>query len=70
MSDAITESRGIFSNIRKAIRYLIACNLGEVLTLLFRHCDLASCAAVGHAYFVDKYDNLGNSRHFRGRRNA
>lgn len=35
MSDAITESRGIFSNIRKAIRYLIACNLGEVLTLLF-----------------------------------
>lgn len=35
MSDAITESRGIFSNIRKAIRYIIACNLGEVLTLLF-----------------------------------
>ncbi len=35
MSDAVTESRAIFSNIRRAIRYLIACNLCEVLTLLF-----------------------------------
>ena len=36
--------------------------------------DIVSAAGVAkgtfYLYFVDKYDNLGNSRHFRGRRNA
>lgn len=30
---AVKEGRGIFDNIRKAIHYLISCNLGEVLTV-------------------------------------
>lgn len=32
---AIEEGRGIYENIRKFIRYLLACNLGEVLTMFF-----------------------------------
>jgi len=31
---AIEEGRGIYENIRKFIRYLLACNVGEVLTML------------------------------------
>lgn len=38
---AIEEGRGIYDNIRKFIRYLLACNLGEVLTMF-----LASLLAV------------------------
>lgn len=30
---AIEEGRGIFDNIRKFVRYLLSCNLGEVLTM-------------------------------------
>lgn len=32
---AIEEGRGIYENIRKSIRYLLACNMGEVLTMFF-----------------------------------
>lgn len=32
---AIKEGRGIYENIRKSIRYLLACNMGEVLTMFF-----------------------------------
>lgn len=31
---AIEEGRGIYSNIRKFIRYLLGCNIGEILTML------------------------------------
>lgn len=30
---AVEEGRGIYSNIRKAIHYLLSCNLGEILTI-------------------------------------
>lgn len=33
--NAIEEGRGIYSNIRKFIRYLLACNIGEVITMFF-----------------------------------
>ena len=32
---AIEEGRGIYENVRKFIRYLLACNTGEVLAMLF-----------------------------------
>lgn len=32
---AIREGRGIYDNIRKFIRYLLSCNVGEVLTMFF-----------------------------------
>lgn len=32
---AIEEGRGIYDNIRKFIRYLLSCNVGEVLTMFF-----------------------------------
>ena len=32
---AIEEGRTIFSNIRKSIRYLLSCNIGEVVLLIF-----------------------------------
>ncbi|MBI5888479.1 MAG: cation-translocating P-type ATPase [Deltaproteobacteria bacterium] len=31
---AVEEGRGIFSNIRKVVHFLISCNIGEILTLL------------------------------------
>lgn len=32
---AIEEGRGIYDNIRKSIHYLLSCNTGEILTMLF-----------------------------------
>ncbi len=31
---AVEQGRGIYSNIRKAIHYLLSCNIGEIVTLL------------------------------------
>jgi Ca2+-transporting ATPase len=33
--DAIAEGRGIYDNIRKSIHFLLSCNTGEILTVLF-----------------------------------
>ena len=30
---AVEQGRGIYSNIRKAIHYLLSCNIGEILTI-------------------------------------
>ncbi len=32
---AIKEGRGVFQNIKKAIHFLISCNIGEIITLFF-----------------------------------
>lgn len=32
---AVKEGRGIFENIKKGIHFLISCNIGEIMTLLF-----------------------------------
>lgn len=32
---AIREGRGIYDNIRKAIHFLISCNIGEIITIFF-----------------------------------
>ncbi len=32
---AVEQGRGIFSNIRKAIHYLLSCNIGEIITIFF-----------------------------------
>lgn len=32
---AVAEGRGIYSNIRKAIHYLLSCNIGEIITIFF-----------------------------------
>lgn len=31
---AVKESRGIFNNVKKAVHFLISCNLGEIITVL------------------------------------
>lgn len=31
--DAVEEGRGIFQNIRKAVHFLISCNIGEIMTI-------------------------------------
>ena len=32
---AVEEGRGIYDNIKKSIHYLLSCNAGEILTMLF-----------------------------------
>lgn len=32
--DVVEEGRGIFSNIRKVVHFLLSCNIGEIITLL------------------------------------
>ena len=32
---AVEQGRGIYANIRKAIHYLLSCNIGEILTIFF-----------------------------------
>ena len=35
IAEAVKQGRGIYDNIRKFIRYMLACNLGEVVTMFF-----------------------------------
>ncbi len=50
---AVEEGRGIYSNIRKAIHYLLSCNIGEILTIFlatvfsFPHAPSARCSCCG-----------------------
>lgn len=47
------EGRGIYSNIRKVVGYLLGTNIGEVLTVFFAMI-LAANAASLHAASLDK----------------
>ncbi len=38
---AVEEGRGIFDNIRKFVRYLLSCNVGEIMTIFFSMLFLA-----------------------------
>lgn len=33
--EAVSEGRGIYENIRKAIHFLLSCNIGEIITIFF-----------------------------------
>ena len=33
--NAVEEGRGVYDNIKKSVKYLLSCNLGEVLTIFF-----------------------------------
>jgi len=33
--EAVREGRGIYDNIRKAVRFLLSCNMGEIITVFF-----------------------------------
>ncbi|HBR30657.1 MAG TPA: ATPase, partial [Clostridiales bacterium] len=33
--EAVRQGRGIYSNIKKAVHFLLSCNIGEILTVFF-----------------------------------
>jgi len=55
--DAVKQGRGIYENIRKAIHFLIATNIGEIVTIFMRTSFGYEFSFTCNSAFMDKLSN-------------